>query len=174
MTEVVTQPDVLGSLGINGKLFISQLINVGIVLFVVWRWVYRPLLKIMDARSQKISEGLENATNAKQWVADAMEKKNEILHSALQEVEQMMKDAHARAEQKRQEVLRETQIDLERQLQDARARLMQEKEAMIHMVKNEVVDLIAAATARVAQDTLDVKGQKDSIERALQVLDKEV
>ncbi len=174
MTEVVTQPDVLGSLGINGKLFISQLINVGIVLFVVWRWVYRPLLKIMDTRSQKISEGLVNATHAKQWIAEAAEKKEEMLCNALEETERLMNEATVNAERKRQEILRETQDDLERQLQDARARLAQEKTAMIQAVKNEMVDLIAAATARVAQDTLDEKGQRASIERALRALDKRI
>lgn len=174
MTEVVTQPDVLTSLGINGKLFLSQLINVAILLLVVWRWVYRPLLKVMDARATKIAEGLENATNAKKWIAEATEQKEQMLREAMAEAQKMIKDAQASAEAKRQDVLQETRADLERQLQEARARLKQEKEMMVQAAKNEMVTLVAAVTARVTQEVVDEKTQKASIERALQALEKQV
>ncbi len=174
MTEVATQPDVLGSLGINGKLFISQLINVGIILFVAWRWVYRPLLKVMDSRAQKIAEGLTNAVHAKKRMAEATEQTEKMLAEARLHVQEMLKQAQVTAEQKRQEVLKETQADLERQLQDARGRLKQEKEVMMGAAKSEIVNLIAAVTSKVVQETMEEKGQKGSIERALEALDRTV
>ncbi len=174
MTEVVTQPDVLGSLGINGKLFLAQLINVGIVLFVVWRWVYRPLLKVMDTRAKKITDGLDHAAQAKQWLAEAETKKTDMIREAMHEAQALINEAQATAETKRQEVLQETQADLERQLQEARARLKQDKEALLQAAKGELVTLIAAATERVAGEIMEEKGQKSSIERALRALERDL
>src|SRR3990167_360095 len=56
--------DVLGTLGINWKLFMAQLVNVGIVIFVLSKWVFKPLVKLMDDRVKKIDDGLAHAKEA--------------------------------------------------------------------------------------------------------------
>src|SRR3989338_4615733 len=52
---------VLGTLGINWKLFLAQLFNFGIVLFVFWKWVVKPLGATLTKRQERIEAGLNNA-----------------------------------------------------------------------------------------------------------------
>src|SRR3989338_10025020 len=52
---------VLGTLGINWKLFLAQLLNFGIVLFVFWKWVVKPLGTTLTKRQERIESGLKNA-----------------------------------------------------------------------------------------------------------------
>ena len=58
-TEAATGP--IGALGINLKLFIAQLINFAVILLVLWRFAYKPLLAIMKERQKKIEDSLDNA-----------------------------------------------------------------------------------------------------------------
>src|SRR3989344_5376390 len=51
----------LGTLGIDWKLFLAQLVNFGIVLFVFWKWVVKPLGKTLAERQKRIETGLQNA-----------------------------------------------------------------------------------------------------------------
>ena len=44
---------VLGALGVNWKLFIAQLLNFSVVLFIMWKWVYTPLLKAIDPSAER-------------------------------------------------------------------------------------------------------------------------
>jgi F0F1-type ATP synthase membrane subunit b/b' len=53
--------DLLGKLGINAPLFLAQLVNFSIVLLVMWKWVYTPLVKLMDKRAQEIADGLHKS-----------------------------------------------------------------------------------------------------------------
>jgi F0F1-type ATP synthase membrane subunit b/b' len=84
---VETDPGLLGTLGISWKLFLAQLINFGIVLFVFWKWVVKPLGKTLTDRQTRIESGLKNA--------DLMEKekhefdawRKEQMHKARMEAE---------------------------------------------------------------------------------------
>src|SRR5574340_228833 len=50
-----------GTLGINWKLFIAQLVNFGIILAVLWKWVFIPVAKNLAARTEKIEKSLNDA-----------------------------------------------------------------------------------------------------------------
>ena len=46
--------DLLQDLGVDGPKLIAQLINFAIVLFVLWRFAYKPVLEMLENRRQKI------------------------------------------------------------------------------------------------------------------------
>ena len=46
----------LGTLGINGKIFLAQLVNFVLVLIVLWRWAFTPIVKILDKRRDQIAK----------------------------------------------------------------------------------------------------------------------
>ena len=49
--------ELLGNLGINGKLFMAQLINFAILFFILRKFAYQPILKVLDERKDKIDKG---------------------------------------------------------------------------------------------------------------------
>ena len=56
-------------LGINVTWLLAQLINFGLLLFILWRFAYKPVLGMLAARKQKIQESLEYADKVKQDAA---------------------------------------------------------------------------------------------------------
>ncbi len=167
MTEAVTQTGLLETLGLNGKLFIAQLVNFSIVLLVVWRWVYRPLLKAMDARSQKIDQGLKNAAEAKRLMADASEEREKVIRKAKTEARAILETVKAEADTERAKRSAELQAELDKQLTEARTRLAQDKDAIMVTIRSEAADLVAKATERVTGDVIQSKEHRALIEQAL-------
>ncbi len=173
MIESTTQPGVLELFGLNGKLFLAQLVNFSIVIFVVAKWVYNPLLKAMDARQAAMEKGAEDAKAAAREreaaVADAR-----TLHSRAQaEAQSLIERVRSEAATERTRLLAETQAELERQMVEAGARLKEERLVMTAAFKREMVELVLAATTKVVAKTLDEAGHRALITQALSELEQQ-
>ena len=163
---------ILGSLGINGLFFLAQLINFGLVVFVVWRWIYRPLLKIMDERAKKIAGGLNDAELAKRHLAESEVERKKILDATRKESDGLIDEARQSAEQEKTRIMKEAQMSLDQQLDDARVRLRQEKEAIVGAVKYEMAELVTLAAEKVAGEGLDPAAHRTLIKKAIEGLDE--
>lgn len=174
MTEVTSQPGVLELFGLNGKLFLAQLINFAVVIFVVAKWVYKPLLKAIDAREGAIQKGLHDAEEAKRERQAAVADARHAHDQAQLEARALIEAARGEAAAERAKLMAETQVELERQLSEARARLKEEKLVMTAAFKKEMVELVLAATTKVVAKTLDEKGHRALIEQAIKELEQNV
>lgn len=172
MTEVTSQPGVTELFGLNGKLFLAQLINLAVILFVVAKWVYKPLLKAIDARAHKIQKGLRDAEEAKRDRQNVNVEVRTLRLEAEAQARALVDAAREEAEAERKRLMHETKDELEKQLTDARARLRQEKDAMSAALKKELVDLVGLATEKVVLKTLDEKANRQLISAALAEVDK--
>lgn len=61
--------ELFSTFGINGKLLLMQSVNFGLLLLVLWKFVYRPVLTMIDERREKIAEGVRIAEAADQRLA---------------------------------------------------------------------------------------------------------
>ena len=57
--------DALSSLGINGPFLLAQIVNFFVLLFLLQRFLFKPLVKMLDSRKQRIAEGLQAAEMAR-------------------------------------------------------------------------------------------------------------
>src|SRR3954447_5001765 len=95
--------------GFDWKIFFSQVISFIIVALVLRRFAYKPILKVLEERRQRIAEGLLNADKIKQQLAEAEQRYQEILAKGNQEAQKMIDEARASAgviaERKQQEAI---------------------------------------------------------------------
>lgn len=161
----------IGTLGINLKLFIAQLINFAVILFVLWRWAYRPLLRIMHDRQKTIAEGLDNAkkieTRLGQTEQEYREKINAAKKEAVALIEQGKKDAEARAVIMK----KKTEEDMKVLLTSARAQINAEKDASLRAVREHAAALITETVRRVVSEKMSTQENEEFIRS---VLKKEV
>ena len=59
----------MSELGIEWRMLLAQLINFSIVFFLLWRFAYRPVFAMLEARRLKIAEGMANAEKIKAQLA---------------------------------------------------------------------------------------------------------
>ncbi len=164
----VAQTGLLASLGIHGMSLLAQAVNFAIVLLVMWRWVYRPLMEAMENRSRKITAGLAQSEEAKKMLIEAQEEKELTLRQVEKERQEMMQEVKVEAEKERQALQAKTQEEIDRQLIEARERLKREKEMTMQAVKQEVAGLVELATEKVTAGAVKGDTQRELIADAVE------
>jgi F-type H+-transporting ATPase subunit b len=159
-----------GALGLNLKLFIAQLVNFGVVLFVMWKWVYTPLLKVMDERTRKIEQGLKDAETAATSRAAADAEREKTIVAARTEAKRIIEEAATAAETERQASVARAKGEVERIVAQGKERLAQEHDALIAGIRAEAADLVAAAAEKVLRQKLDAAGDAKLVKDALKDL----
>ncbi len=157
----------LGSLGVDGKLFLAQLLNFSIVLFVMWKWVYTPLLKVMDERTKKIEQGLKDAEEAATARRAADEEREKTIVAARVEAKRIIEDATRMADAERQEAVKRAKTEVERVVAQGKERLVMEKDTLMASIRGEAAELVTAAAEKILREKLDTAADKKLIAAAI-------
>ncbi|CAB4244662.1 F0 sector of membrane-bound ATP synthase, subunit b [Methylacidimicrobium sp. AP8] len=152
--------DALVQLGIDWPRFIAQTINFAIVLWVLNRFAYRPVLRILEERRARIAESLQNAERIQKELAAAEEARRQILHQANERAAQIVAEAEQAAKLQREKLLKEAAKEAERVLAKARARAEQEQQQSRAVFRREVGKLVIALTAKVSGKILTAEDQE--------------
>ncbi|MBP9762916.1 F0F1 ATP synthase subunit B [Patescibacteria group bacterium] len=167
MVEATSSPNVLSLFGLNGPLFAAQLVNFLIVVFVLYRWVYKPLLKTMDKRAEQIREGLMKAQAADSVLQEAQDRASRIVSESEQKAQALLEKTRVDAEAKRRKLLSELHEELDRHVVETKMQLQEERERMIQSAKEELGGIVVQATDAVTDRVLENKEQRTLLERAV-------
>ena len=115
--------ELLSKLGIDWRLLAAQLANFLILLFVLRRFAYKPLLKLLDERKQKIANGLANAQKAKSNLEEAEKERQEIISTAKKGASEIINLAETAAQKNREETLKEAKAGVEKIVTEARKQI---------------------------------------------------
>lgn len=159
--------ELLTKLGIDWKLLIAQVVNFLILLFVLWKFAYGPVLAMLEKRQKKIEKGLTDADEAHKKLAESEEKQQEILRKARTEAKDIVEKAHDQAEKAKSEIAAESKAQAEKIIAGAKAEIEQEKQKTIAEIKAEIGGLVALAAEKIIDEKLDASKDKKLIEDSL-------
>lgn len=159
--------ELLTKLGIDWKLLIAQIVNFLILLFVLWKFAYGPVLGMLDKRQKKIEKGLKDADEAHKKLSESEEIQKEILRKARTEAKDIVEKANMQAEKSKSETASEARVQAEKIVKDARVEIEIEKKRTIAEIKSEIGGLVAAATEKVIGAKMDDKKDQELIEKSL-------
>lgn len=158
---------IVGMFGLSWKLFLAQLLNFGIVLFVLWKWVFKPVTSGLSARTEKIENSLQEAEKIGKDRADFDSWKQEEISTVRTQATAIITQAKQAAESLKTEALKNTTDEQNRIMEQAKIRLEQEKGLMINQAKAELADIVVAATSKILKSKIDPVKDKQLIEDAL-------
>jgi len=161
MNELIT------TFHIDWKLIVAQLVNFAIVLFVLYKFAYGPMLKLMNERTEKIEKGLKNSEEAQQKLLEIAQKEKAVLVEARKAAQEIVAGAEAVAIKSKEEILVSAKNQSEKILEDAVKRIETEKNKMLQEVKAEVAELVIAATGKVIGEKMNAGKDKELIEKAI-------
>ena len=145
--------------GFNTGLFISQAISFCVVAFLLQRFAYKPIIKVLEERRQKIAESLANADKIKQELANAQAKAQEIVAQAGAQGNKMIEEARASAakvlEQETQKAVATASDIIAKAKQASEAELVRMKAEL----RKEVGRLVVATSAKVTGGILTAEQQ---------------
>jgi F-type H+-transporting ATPase subunit b len=158
---------IAGMFGLNAKLFLAQLINFGIILLVLWKWVFPPVTKALEARSKKIEQALKDAEKVAQEKLSFESWKTEEISKIRTEASQIVNQAKTDAETVRAGLLAKAKLEQEKIVEQGREQLKAEQARGLAEARQELAGLVVAASQKILRGKLDEKTDKELIKEAL-------
>jgi len=162
--------ETLQSLGIYWPKLIAQTVNFGIVLFILWKFAYRPVLAMLEQRRQKVAEAMTNAEKAKVELAKAETARQELLAKANQDANKLIEEARAAANRVREQETQKAIAEAEQILVKAREAADMEHARMVAETKRELGRLVVLTTSRVTGKVLTPEDQRRLAEETSRTL----
>lgn len=167
IAKEAAKPDVLGSLGVNWKLFLAQLINFGIILFVLWKWAFGPIVNALEKRRKTVEAGLEDAKAAAAARQNAERDADATIGAARREAQRVLEEARAAADKIKGEAKTAAQKEVAAVVAEGKNVLAQEKEKMFQAAKTDIAELAVATAAKALGETIDEKAQRAALDSAV-------
>jgi F-type H+-transporting ATPase subunit b len=121
--------------GIDWKLLLAQAVNFGVLFIALTYLLYKPVMKTLEERQQKVAKGVEDAERATEMLATAGGKASEKVHEAEKEAEGIVASAREAATTEKSRIMKEAEaraaavaVDAEARATEIAARALRESE----------------------------------------------
>ena len=142
-----------------------------ITLFVLKRFAFGPIQKVIDERRERIRESLAEADNARQEARKLLEEHRKLISEARRQAEEIRADVRREAEAGRERVREETEADRKRRLEETKRQIEAETARALSQIRQEVAELTLLAASKVTGKVLDSADQRRLIDEAISSLD---
>ena len=155
-------------IGINLPLLLTFVVNFVILLALLGVVLYKPVLKMLDERSNKIKESMEQAEASKEEYAHAQEEVQKQLDKAREDGQAVVNQATQIAERLREEAKQEARKEAQVIVDRTRVELEEERDRLVDDLRKEFIDISISAAEKVISQTLDKEANRRLIEEALE------
>ena len=146
-----------------GLIFWQTLIFL-VVLFILGKFAWKPILGALKSREESIEEALLSAEKAKEEMANLHAANEKLLAEAKQERDKMLKDAAKMAEDLKDQAKNDAKVIGNKMIEEARTTIESEKNDAINQIKDQVAELSLQITEKLLKKNLsDDKSQQELI-----------
>lgn len=145
--------ELFAAFGINWKLLLVQAVNFSLLLVVLWRYLYTPILGIIDERQKRIAEGVKTAEEASVKLADAEAKCIEIVGQADRDAESILATARGQAGEKGNALIKEAETLADGILRSAMQRAEETKRQILLQSGREVAKAAMLAAEKILKQS---------------------
>jgi len=161
------------ALGLNIKILIAQLVNFAVLLLVLWKFGYKPMMKFLDERTKKIETGVKNFEEAQKRLVEIDAKEKQILKKAQQEAQLLIEKTNEKITQRKKDMMAKAKEEIDMIVKKTKEDLEVEKKITLKHIKQESVELIIAVAEKILGDKINAKLDKDFIDKAIKDFSKE-
>jgi F-type H+-transporting ATPase subunit b len=161
----------MGALGIQVGQLITQLLAFIILVFLLWRFAYRPIVAALDQRSERVRASMEQADRIERQLAETESRNQEILTEARREAQQIIAQAREVGDRQIAQARDVARDEADKQLQQSLAQLRAEEQRAKQELRQQYADLVIRAASRVVRQELDPQKHLQLIETTLSEAD---
>jgi len=156
-----------GLYDINTGLSVWTLIVFGILVFILGKYAWGPILGAVEAREKGIQSALDEAASRNEEAARLLAEHKEQLADARRQANELIAEGKVAGETVRKEIEEKARAEAQTMVERARAEIERERDAAIAELRKESVDLALAAATRLMQENLDQDKDRAIVERYL-------
>ncbi len=159
--------EALTALGINGGLLLAQIVNFLLMVFLLQKFAYKPVLNMLAQRRQRIEEGLKAAELAREEAARQRAELERQLEEERRKAQERIAAATRQTEELREKIIAEARAEAERILAEAREQAQQERERILQEARRQIAELSLLVAQKVVGESLDEQKHHQLIEKVL-------
>ncbi len=152
-------------------LMVWTLVFFFITFFVLKRYAFGPIQKMLDERREQIRRSIEEAEHARDEARKLLEEHRELMNQARSDAEQILAEARRTAVSMEQRMREETETERQRRVEETRREIAAETGRALEQIRSEVANLTLEATAIVVGKKLDSTRDRELITEAIGSLD---
>lgn len=160
--------EILTNFGVKPVLLIAQIVNFAILLWILKRFLYKPLLKVLEERKQKIADSLKNAEEIEIRLQKIGEDREKELIKAAKEAQTIIDEAAKNAQGLIAEAHTRAAAEADRVLLKSREQLKLEKDKLQSEMRAELSGLVVVALEKVTGKVLSKDDQKGLVNKSLE------
>jgi F-type H+-transporting ATPase subunit b len=152
---------------LDWRVILAYVVNIGVLFFVLWKILYKPIKKFLDereARYRRISEDLERRDHDTQA---EKEKYGELVGHVQEESESVLRDARQQANRKAEDILADAEKQAAEFIKQARKQIADEQKAARQEMRDQIVDLAVDMASRILEREVTAEDHKRIVERFL-------
>ncbi|HAP36102.1 MAG TPA: ATP synthase F0 subunit B [Bacteroidetes bacterium] len=159
-------------LDINPGLIIWTIITFALLVVVLGKFAWKPLLQALQSREQEIADSLKKAEEAKKDAEKMMLANKIAMEQASTETAKLIAEGRAMAEQLKNDIVAKANESAKKMLDQAKEEITREKESAMAQLRSEVADLSISVAEKILDESLDSAKQKKMVDKVLQQLQK--
>lgn len=144
---------------IDLKLFIAQVINFAIVFSVLYFLAFKPLVKTMTERTEKIDKSLKDADEIEKRLALTEKEREEIIAAAKKQANLIVEEASQRGEYRKNELVAKAKEEIGQVINNEKEKIARDKAETLKEIKKEVADLVVLTVEKLLSEKMT--GDKD-------------
>lgn len=161
--------EILKNFGINPILLIAQIVNFLIILYILKRFMYKPVLTVLKKRQQTIKEGLKQAEESRILLDKTEAREKEILKQAQAEARKMLEETRKQRDEILAEAENSAKVHAQRILEDAKKQITQEsreaQKALAMQISGLAVEFIQKSAGQIFSDEDQEKLIKNAVQK---------
>jgi len=151
---------------------VTQILGFLIVLWIMKRFAWKPVLGMLEARKKKVQSELEEAEQRKLDMEKLRQQYDERLKSIDAEARLRIQEAVRNAEKVSSEIKEEARAEVKEMLGRARDEIERDRAQALVELRNEVVDMAVKASEKILHETLDAEKHRKMIADFIKGLDE--
>ena len=157
----------LAGLGVSLSMLLAQIVNFVILFGLLYLVAYKPLIRMLDERSRKIKESMEQTEYIKEQASHAEDEAKKRIEAASREGQEVIARAVRTGEEVRQRAQQEAKGEAESLITKARVEIQRERDDAIDDLRREFADLTILAAEKVIDRSLDKEAHRQLIDKTL-------
>ncbi len=157
--------------GVQPIYLAAQVVNFLILLFILKRFMYKPLLKVFEERKITISNNLKIAEQLEHQRQNIKEESDVQLKNASKEALEILAEASKTANQIVKDAHKKVENDIEVMLKKGKETLSQEREIMVQEVREELASLVVLGVTQVAGKVLNESDHKNIVSQTIKEIE---
>ncbi|MEK7126473.1 MAG: F0F1 ATP synthase subunit B [Patescibacteria group bacterium] len=151
--------DLIDKLGIDLKLLIAQIVNFVILLVILTKLIYKPLLKLLDDRKKMIAKTVDDSKRIEDRLAAIEADRDKVLANASKEAMVIVERAKKESEEDHARIITAAKKEISTLAERYRAQLKEEKAELMSEVKKEVAELVVASSEKILRREFSLDDQ---------------